>query len=83
MWSERVQSLEVRGVVSDEGGSEPYNRTPPPLFAPEVPIKPETLQEERIFFRQKPKLALSTLKDFYSKMEKSRRPGDRAKSPGH
>ena len=34
-------------------------------------------------FRQKPKLALSALKDFNSKLEKSRRPGDRAKSPGH
>ena len=54
MWSERVQSFEVRGVMSDEGGSEPYNRTPPPpLFAPEVPIKPETLQEERIFVSPK------------------------------
>ena len=44
MWSDGVQILEVGGVVSDEGGSAPIIRTPPPCFAPEVFLEPGPLR---------------------------------------
>ena len=82
-----MQSFEVRGVMSDEGGGRrPGPLGPPPpcfLCTKKVVHKPGPGPESAIFFRQKPKLALSALKEFDSKMVKSRRPEDRAKSPGH
>ena len=44
MWSDGVQILEVGGVMSDEGGSAPQIRTPPPVLHPSPSLEPGPLR---------------------------------------
>ncbi len=71
--------LRSEGSCRTKGGLGPYNRTPPPSFCTRSAHKAGILTRERIFFRQKPKLALSINGEIASKMVKSRRPEDLAK----
>ena len=78
--------MRSEGVGRTRGGGAnltPWDPPPRFLCTRKVVHKPGPGPESAFLFRQKPKLALSALKDFNSKLEKSRRPEDRAKSPGH